>query len=36
MELAEQTDEQLIALAARESSDGPAFVELVARHERRV
>ena len=36
MELTEQTDEQLIALAARESSDGPAFAALVARHEQRV
>lgn len=36
MELAEQTDEQLIALAARESSDGPAFAQLVMRHEQRV
>jgi RNA polymerase sigma-70 factor (ECF subfamily) len=36
VELAEQTDEQLIALAARESSDGPAFAQLVMRHEQRV
>jgi RNA polymerase sigma-70 factor (ECF subfamily) len=36
VELAEQTDEQLIALAARESSDGPAFGQLVDRHQQRV
>lgn len=30
------TDEQLLAEAAREDSDGPAFVELVARHQQRV
>ncbi|MEZ6070062.1 MAG: sigma-70 family RNA polymerase sigma factor [Pirellulales bacterium] len=36
MELAERTDEQLIAQAARESSDGLAFAELLARHEARV
>ena len=32
----EQTDEQLAALAAREDSDGPAFVELVDRLSERV
>lgn len=36
MELVEQTDEQLAALAAREGSDGPAFVELVNRYRDRV
>ncbi len=30
------TDEQLLAAAAREDSDGPAFVELVARYQQRV
>lgn len=36
MELVEQTDEQLAALAAREGSDGPAFVALVNRYRDRV
>lgn len=36
MKLVEQTDEQLAALAAREGSDGPAFVELVGRYRERV
>lgn len=34
--LAEQSDEALAAEAAREGSDGPAFVELLARHRDRV
>jgi len=33
---AESTDERLIAEAAREGSDGPAFRELVSRHQQRV
>jgi len=32
----ESTDERLIAEAARDDSDGPAFVELVSRHQQRV
>ena len=32
----ERTDEELIAEAAREGSDGPAFVTLMARHRERV
>ncbi len=36
VEIAEQTDEALIAEAAREGSDGPAFVALIARHQQRV
>ncbi len=32
----ESTDERLIAEAVREDSDGPAFVELVSRHQQRV
>jgi RNA polymerase sigma-70 factor (ECF subfamily) len=32
----ERTDEELIAEAAREGSDGPAFVALMARHRERV
>jgi RNA polymerase sigma-70 factor (ECF subfamily) len=36
LEIATPTDEQLAAEAAREGSDGPAFVELVARHRQRV
>lgn len=34
--LTERTDEELIAEAAREGSDGPAFVALAARHRERV
>src|ERR1700727_1147737 len=34
--LEQQTDEQLAALAAREGSDGPAFVALVERFRPRV
>lgn len=36
LDTAELTDEQLAALAARERSDGPAFVELVSRYRERV
>lgn len=36
VEATRTSDEQLLALAAREGSDGPAFVELVARHQSRV
>lgn len=36
METTELSDEQLAAEAAREGSDGPAFVALVARHRQRV
>ena len=36
MEIAERSDEQLAAEAAREGSDGPAFVALVERHRQRV
>lgn len=36
METQQQTDEQLAALAAREGSDGPAFVELLHRYQDRV
>ena len=36
LEQIEQTDEQLAAEAAREGSDGPAFVALVARFRQRV
>lgn len=36
MDLAQRTDEQLAAAAARESSDGPAFVGLVDRFRQRV
>jgi RNA polymerase sigma-70 factor, ECF subfamily len=36
LDAAEQTDELLIAEAAREGSDGPAFAALVGRHRERV
>jgi RNA polymerase sigma factor (sigma-70 family) len=36
VDVAQGTDEQLAAEAARESSDGPAFVELVGRFRQRV
>ena len=36
LDTAERTDEQLIAEAVREGSDGPAFVALVERHRDRV
>ena len=36
LEVTEQTDEQLAAEAAREGSDGPAFVALVERFRQRV
>lgn len=36
LELTERTDEQLAAEAAREGSDGPAFVALVERYSQRV
>ena len=36
LETSELTDEQLAAVAAREDSDGPAFLELLARHQQRV
>jgi RNA polymerase sigma factor (sigma-70 family) len=36
VDVAQQTDEQLAAAAARESSDGPAFVALVDRFRQRV
>jgi RNA polymerase sigma-70 factor, ECF subfamily len=36
LEITAKTDEQLVAEAAREASDGPAFNELVARHRDRV
>ncbi|MBX7165116.1 MAG: RNA polymerase sigma factor [Pirellulales bacterium] len=36
LESIERSDEQLLAEAAREGSDGPAFVELVNRHRQRV
>lgn len=36
LETTDLTDEQLAAEAAREGSDGPAFVALVARHRQRV
>lgn len=36
VKLVEESDEQLAALAAREGSDGPAFVELVSRFRERV
>ena len=36
MEIAERSDEQLAAEAAREGSDGPAFVALVDRFRQRV
>ena len=36
MSVREETDEQLAALAAREGSDGPAFVALVERFRQRV
>ncbi|HVX14403.1 MAG TPA: RNA polymerase sigma factor [Pirellulales bacterium] len=36
LRLAEQSDEELAALAAREGSDGPAFVELLGRYRERV
>ena len=36
MELTDRTDEQLAAMAAREGSDGPAFVALMARFRDRV
>lgn len=36
LDTTEQTDEQLAADAARERSDGPAFVELVGRFQQRV
>lgn len=36
LKLAEHSDEELAELAAREGSDGPAFVELLARYRERV
>ena len=36
LKLAEQSDEELAAEAAREGSDGPAFVELLSRYRERV
>lgn len=36
LDVNEPTDEELIALAAREGSDGPAFVALLDRHRQRV
>jgi RNA polymerase sigma-70 factor (ECF subfamily) len=36
LDIAEKTDEELAAEAAREASDGPAFNALVARHRERV
>ena len=36
MRVTEHTDEQLATEAAREGSDGPAFVELIDRHRQRV
>jgi RNA polymerase sigma-70 factor (ECF subfamily) len=36
LEITAKTDEQLAAEAAREDSDGPAFLELVRRHQERV
>lgn len=36
LDITDKTDEELAAEAAREDSDGPAFTELVGRHQERV